>query len=179
MGQWDEHLIIETFLNEVVLNSPNPFLNNEMVAFFMGVAQHEMYDLMVNERPINLQRIDILHLDKMKEEVPSIFINVVGIGVSLWRTLKAYSEDKDRERLRIRLAGLLGSITPDLLEGIRLILLPHGKEVWQAGNANLFHIKTDGWKYPIDTFNDQTKDIERRLLLQGLTLSLELFNIEF
>lgn len=179
MAQWDEHTIIQSFINDVVASSKNPAVNNELVAFLMGVAQHEVLDLVVNERPVNMQRIDFEHIDRMKSEAPTLFFNVVGIGVSLWRTLKRYSEEKDKEKLRVRLAGLLGAVTPDLLEGIRLVLLPDGRQTWQDGNANFFHIKEDGWKFPIDTFNNNKKDLQRRMLLQGLTVSMELFKIEF
>lgn len=179
MAQWDEHVTIESFINEAVVSSDNPLIKNELVAFMMGVAQHEVLDLVINERPVNMQRIDFEHIDKLKSEAPTLFMNVVGIGVTLWRTLKKYSEDKDKEKLRIRLAGLLGAVTPDLLEGIRLILLPDGKKTWQDGDANFFHIKEDGWNFPIDTFNNNKKDLQRRMLLQGLSVSMELFRIEF
>lgn len=179
MGHWDEHLAIQTFLNEIVVDLQIPGLNEDLLAFLLGVAQHELYDLVVNERPIQLQRIDFRQVNTLKQEMPSLFTNVVGIGIALWRTLKRYSEDQDKVKLRRRLLGLLGAITPDLLEGLRLVLLPDGKDVWNKGDAEQFHFSIADWQHPIDTTKDKEKDMQRRWLMQELTLSFEFFRIEF
>lgn len=94
---------------------------------------------MVNERPIQIQRIDFEQVGMMKEEMPSLYLNLLGIGVALWGTFKRYSEDQDKIKLRRRLLGLLGAITPDLLEGLRLVLHPDGKDAWMKGDAERFH----------------------------------------
>lgn len=179
MGNWDEHLAMQTFLNEAVAGFEIPNINEDLLAFLLGIAQHEIYDLLVNERPIQVQRIDFQKIDTLKSEMPSIYLNLLGIGVALWKTFKQYHAEQDRAQLRHRLLGLLGAITPDLLEGLRLVLLPDGKEAWMQGDADTFHFTLDDWHYPVDTFEDGEKDLQRRILIQDLTLSLELFRIEF
>ncbi len=179
MGHWDEHLAVQTFINDLVGDFDLPWLNEDVTAFLMGVAQHEIYDLVVNERPIQANRIDFKNIDQLKEEMPSVYLNLLGIGVALFKSFKRYSEEKDKDKLRHRLLGLLGSVTPDILEGLRLLLLPNGLKSWEKGDANKFHIKMEDWKHPIDTFNQANKDIRRRELIQELTLSIELFNIPF
>ncbi|MCK4257512.1 MAG: hypothetical protein KAX49_00945 [Halanaerobiales bacterium] len=179
MGHWDEHLAIQTFINDLTSDLNLPWLNEDVTAFLMGIAQHEIYDLVVNERPIQVNRIDFKNIDLFKEEMPSIYLNLVGIGIAFWKTFKRYNEEKDKDKLRHRLLGLLGAVTPDILEGLRLILLPNGLKAWEQGNASSFHINQKNWKYPIDTFNDPEKDLKRRELMQNLTLSIELFKIRF
>ncbi len=179
MGHWDEHLAVQSFIDEAVVNCNNPWVNNDLIAFLLGVAQHEVYDLCVNERPINLARIDFARIDLLREEFPSIFVNLIGIGVALWNCFSKYEQDKDKVKLRRRLLGLLGAITPDLLEGLRLVLLPDGQKTWMRGDANKFHLCKKGDNYFIDTFDRPEEDLQRRLFLQKLALSLELFRIQW
>lgn len=63
MGNWDEHVILQDFINEAVINSDNKLINNDIMMFLLGVAQHEMYDLVVNERPIQAQKINFNNMD--------------------------------------------------------------------------------------------------------------------
>lgn len=179
MGSWDEHLAIQTLLNDLVEESGVDWLTTDIAAFLLGIAQHEIYDLLVNERPINVQRIDFRHMDTMKEEIPSIYLNLLGIGISLWKTLKQYSMNRDRAEMRRRLLGLLGAVTPDLLEAIRLVMLPDPVQAWMEGDASRFHLAPKGWKHPIDTFHSGWDDLTRRMVLQNLSLTLLLFNISF
>lgn len=179
MGHWDEHLAVQTLINDLIEACDLPWLDNDVATFLLGVAQHEIYDLMVNERPVNVQRIDFHHVGTLKEEMPSIYLNVLGVGLSLWKTLKRYSVDRDKAELRRRLLGLLGAVTPDILEAIRLCLLPDGAAAWQRGDASRFHIKVQDWEYPVDTFQNPEQDLRRRGVMQSLTWSLELFNIRF
>lgn len=52
----------------------------------------------------------------------------MGIGVTLWSVFNKYKKEKDKNKLRKRLLGLLGAVTPDILEGIRLVLMENPKE---------------------------------------------------
>lgn len=179
MGNWDEHLAIQTLLTDLVEQSGVDWLTTDVAAFLLGIAQHELYDLLVNERPIDIQRIDFQHMETMKEEMPSIYVNLLGIGLSLWKTLKRYSVTQDKEELRRRLLGLLGAVTPDILEAIRLGMMPDPMQAWVKGDADRFHLAPGGWDHPIDTFHNSWDDLTRRIVLQNLTLTLAVFNISF
>ena len=111
--------------------------------FVLGVAQHEIYDILVEERPININRIDFKGMDGLKSELPSISFNIIGIGISLWKTFKRYKEEKNKDNLRKRLVGLVGSITPDILKAVRLFVFKDGKDDWMRGDSQQFHISTD------------------------------------
>lgn len=104
-------------------------------------------------------------MEKSKTELPVIAFNLSGIGIVLWKIYKEYKKEKNKAKLRNRLAGLLGAITPDLLEGIRLILMGDGQKAWLEGDSRKFHLdfKIDPL---INTKNDQEKDLKRRGLLQ-------------
>ena len=110
MGAWDEHLQLQTFLNEFALNSKNKFINSDLGIFLLGVAQHEIYDILVEERPIDINRIDFKGMDGLKSELPSISFNIIGIAISLWKTFKRYKEEKNKNTLRKRLLGLVGQL---------------------------------------------------------------------
>lgn len=179
MGHWDEHLAVQTFLNDLVLNSEHTWFNHDIAAFLLGVAQHELYDLMVDERPIAIQRIDFHNMQSFKTEMPAVYLNLIGIGVGLWKTFKHYSQNHDKGELRLRLLGLLGAVTPDILEGIRLAMMPDAVAAWKSGDAQTFHLSPKGWTPIVDTRQNPEKDLQRRALIQGLTVSLELFNISF
>lgn len=179
MGNWDEHLAVQTILQDFVEESGVDWLTTDVAAFLLGVAQHEMYDLIVNERPIQVQRIDFLPMNALQDEMPSIYLNMLGIGLSLWRTLKWYSVNRDKEELRRRLLGLLGAVTPDLLEALRLAMLSDPVEAWMQGDADTFHLAPDGWKHPMDTFQNPWDDLTRRMILQNIALMLPLFHISF
>lgn len=38
MGHWDEHLAVQTYLNEVVAGVEIPGVNEDLLTFFLGVA---------------------------------------------------------------------------------------------------------------------------------------------
>jgi hypothetical protein len=115
MGSWDEHFLLQTFINEFALSSKNKYINNNLGIFLLGVAQHEIYDILVEERPIDVSRIDFEGMNELKSELPSKSLNIIGIAISLWKAFKRYREDEDKDKLRKRLLGLVGVITPDIL----------------------------------------------------------------
>lgn len=180
-GNWDEHFGLQTFVNDWALNSGVPWLDNGLATFTLGVVQHEVYDLLVYERPLYLNRV-ILQLQKeksdptnyMKEEEPTLIVALTGMTISLYKTVYQ-SVQEGRGRLGKRLLGLLGSITPDLLEGARLALMgPENAAVaWVEGDACAFHYKPPQWyRYPVYTFNDYPADLQRRVVLQALVVVL-------
>ena len=178
MGAWDEHLLLQTFLNEFALSSDNKIINSNVGIFLLGVAQHEIYDILVEERPIDITRIDFEGMEELKTELPSISYNIIGIGISLWKTFKKYKEDEDNDKLRKRLLGLVGAITPDILEAVRLFILKDGEKAWMRGDSQRFHISTE--MEPIINTRDVNKaDLKRRGMMEALSVSFELFSIQW
>mgnify|MGYP006309681869 FL=1 len=153
-------------------------INSDLGIFLLGVAQHEIYDIMVEERPIDVSRIDFDGMNQMKSELPSISFNIIGIGISLWKTFKKYCKDKDKNKLRKRLLGLVGAITPDILEAVRLFIMKDGKKAWMEGYSQTFHISSD-IEPMINTKDNNKADLQRRGVIQTLTVSLELFSIRW
>ncbi|MFP4698718.1 MAG: hypothetical protein ACLFMO_08445, partial [Eubacteriales bacterium] len=59
--------------------------------------------------------------------------------------------------------GLISSLTPDILEGLRLIISNNAKDLWYSGDSQRFHINLDiNW---IDTRDNFKLDISRRIAL--------------
>lgn len=143
MASWEEHTAIQTGLNIALL----PLISNPVILFVVGYVQHVILDNLIDERPINIARIE-----DTKEKV-SLILTITGtVGFFiLWRNnIAAY-------------AALIGCLMPDILEFFRMIFSLDPVGYWMDGNNGQFHKKLD-LKYiiPRQTYK---ADLFRRIII--------------
>ena len=141
IANWDEHFSIQSIINIIL----SKLTMNPLIFILSGIIQHLLIDNIIDERPINV-------FNKSYKDYTSLILAILGVCIAF----------NSNTPLVYKL-GLYGAITPDILEGLRLLLSKNAKNLWMKGNYERFHVNL-GFNL-IDTKNNFKGDMIRRIIL--------------
>lgn len=121
-----KHVIVGDSIG-VLLNESDSRAANLGTAFALGVASHAVMDMAEPDFTVNW-----FNIQQLGTALPFLGIQVSGIAFVL---RMAVSETKgDRRGLQLRIAAIVGSVAPDVVDGVYAVLNPHA---WYAGTLLL------------------------------------------
>jgi hypothetical protein len=130
------HIAIADLCGKAVSSLKKPLL-----AFLIGLLSHGVLDVTDNDYTLNISSYEAF-----KKDTDYVCLQVSGICYKVYDIFS----DQDRNRFNCRLAAVLGSLTPDLIDGFYIYLYP---EKWHSGQLLFpFH-------KPVSIFKQQTKSI--------------------
>ncbi len=128
-----KHVLVGDLIGSLAANSKDPKKNNLATVFMLGVISHAVMDISEPDYTINwFNRAELI------SALPFLTLQVGGIGLVMENTVR---ESRSCPRtLMLRMAGILGAVIPDFIDGIYSILNPHA---WYSGQLLCpWHIRT-------------------------------------
>jgi hypothetical protein len=119
------HASVGDVIARVVAKVPDGRISTPFVAACMAFASHVGMDIVDNDYtldPTGWSRDAYL----LETQMPILANQISGLGMELYGILT----DNNNKRRDIRLAALLGSILPDVIDGVYAYLHP---DLWQSG----------------------------------------------
>ena len=117
-----KHVVVADFLGDMMAHSDNRYINMT-TAFGLGVASHAVMDISEPDFTVNW-----FNFVQLKGATPFLGLQAVGVWFVI-RTM--FRETKgDFRAFRLRLAAIVGSIFPDVVDGIYAMINPRA---WYAG----------------------------------------------
>lgn len=116
------HIIVGDLIGEAVACLPDSRISKPFITAVLAFASHAVLDRADNDYTINWT-----DADRLKHDAPLIAVQTSGLAAEIASLLT----EKDREKAVIRLAGVLGSIAPDVIDGVYAYLHP---DKWQKGD---------------------------------------------
>jgi hypothetical protein len=137
------HVMVGRLIGEAVNKIPNPKINTPFVAAILAFASHGLLDKTDNDYTLawTAWKDD---LDRFEKDRQVLANEVIGIGMQLFTAL----HNKDKAERDRQLAGILGSIAPDVIEGVYAYLHP---DRWNSGDL-LFPWHKGGDSKPMQTY---------------------------
>ena len=145
----DEHFSIQSIINIIL----SKLTMNPLIFILSGIIQHLIIDNIIDERPINV-------FNKSYKDYTSLILAIPGVCIAF-----------NSNTPLVFIIGLFASITPDILEGLRLLLSKNAKNLWMKGNDQKFHVDL-GMKPWINTRNNFKGDMIRRIVLLVVVYSI-------
>ena len=142
MPNIDEHVSIQSIINIIL----SKLTMNPLIFIISGIIQHLIIDNLIDERPINV-------FNKSYKDYASLILAILGFCIAFHINTPL-----------VFIIGLFASITPDILEGLRLLLSKNAKNLWMKGDDQKFHVDL-GIKPIINTMNNFKGDTFRRIIL--------------
>jgi hypothetical protein len=123
------HVAVGDAIAKVVDLIPDDRISTPFVAAVLAFASHAAMDVYDNDYTLDPSGWS-RDAYKLEHEQPILANQISGIGMDIYSILT----DKDQSRRDKRLAAFLGSIAPDIIEGVYIWLHP---EKWQTGELLL------------------------------------------
>lgn len=126
------HVLIGKWIGKAVDAIPNEKVSTPLVAFLLGFAAHGVMDKLDNDYTMNYQAWT-KDVEQLKKDAPVLALQVSGIGKAIWDLFQVEDDDERATQL----AGILGSIAPDVIDGVYAFINP---TAWQKGELLMpFH----------------------------------------
>ena len=142
IANWDEHVSIQSVINIIL----SKLTMNPLIFILSGIIQHLIIDNIIEERPINV-------FNKSYKDYTSLILAILGVCIAF-----------NSNTPLVFIIGLFASITPDILEGLRLLLSKNAKNLWMKGKYEKLHVDL-GTKPIINTRSNFKRDMIRRIVL--------------
>ena len=142
MPNIDEHVSIQSIINIIL----SKLTMNPLIFILSVIIQHLIIDNIIEERPINV-------FNKSYKDYTSLILAILGVCIAF-----------NSNTPLVFIIGLFASITPDILEGLRLLLSKNAKNLWMKGKYEKFHVDL-GTKPIINTRSNFKRDMIRRIVL--------------
>lgn len=125
MADVAKHVIIGDFLGELVDRIPDERINRSFLAFVLAFGTHALMDRLENDCTPDWTRW-MQDARNAAKDAPYLTMQIGGIAASIIALLRA----KDAQERETRIAGMLGSIAPDVIDGIYSLM---NKTAWERG----------------------------------------------
>ena len=145
MPNIDEHFSIQSVINIIL----SKITMNPLIFIISGIIQHLIVDNIIEERPINV-------FNKSYKDYTSLILAILGVCIAF-----------NSNTPLVFTIGLFASITPDIIEGLRLLLSKNAKNLWTKGDDQRFHVDL-GMKPIVNTRNNFKGDMIRRIMIINL-----------
>ncbi|HHT27223.1 MAG TPA: hypothetical protein GXZ82_08275 [Firmicutes bacterium] len=123
------HAMVGDWIGETLAKLPDKRLNNGFLAAVLAFGSHAWLDMVDQDYTPNwvAWRKDAARLRK---DLPYIALQIMGLAA----TLVSICREKDKQVIQTRLAGVLGALAPDIIDGVYAYLNP---QAWQKGELIL------------------------------------------
>lgn len=92
-----------------------------LIAFLIGMLSHGVLDMVDNDYTINITNYEAFKTDR-----DYIGFQIAGTAIKIYDIL----QDDNLERKNLRLFTMLGSVTPDIIDGVYAL---HHRDKWNKG----------------------------------------------
>ena len=116
------HINVGDIMGKAIAKCGKSKITKAVIASILGFFSHAVLDVVDNDYTINATSYETL-----KQDADYLAVQISGIGLKLYDIL---INEKDEERKITRLAGVLGAVSPDIIDGVYSYLHP---EKWQKG----------------------------------------------
>jgi hypothetical protein len=123
------HTMVGDWIGETVTRLPDQRLNKGFLAAVLAFGSHAWLDKVDQDYTPNwvAWRTDA---EQLRKDLPYIALQIIGLAT----TLISIFQEKDKQVMQTRLAGVLGALAPDIIDGVYAYLNP---QAWQKGDLLL------------------------------------------
>jgi hypothetical protein len=126
------HVLVGDVIGRIAAQVDNPKVNTPFVAALLGFASHALLDKVDHDYTPNLMawKTDV---DEALKDAGYLAVELSGIVAKIIEV----SREKDPHTREMRIAGIIGSVLPDVIDGLYSVLKP---EAWAEGKLLIpFH----------------------------------------